>query len=105
MRIGITGHSNLSPNSVRAVADALRGTLVEFGKPLTGVSCLARGADQLFAQVVLEVGGDLHDIDVLLAVWDGMPPDGRGGTGDTVQLARARGVPVTVVWPPGAERS
>lgn len=157
MRVGITGHSNLSPNSVPAVADALRAALTDVGKPLTGVSCLARGADQVFARVVLEIGGELHivlpaadyreskvrsdnraefeelleraekvhvlpfvtsdraayaagnatvlsDIDALFAVWDGMPPDGKGGTGDTVLLARERGVPVTVVWPDGARR-
>ena len=46
----------------------------------------------------------LADIDVLVAVWDWMPPDGKGGTGDTVQLARERGVPVTVVWPVGPAR-
>jgi hypothetical protein len=43
-------------------------------------------------------------VDALVAVWDGAVPDGKGGTGDTVQLARARGVPVTVVWPDGAAR-
>ncbi len=158
MRIGITGHSNLAVESVPIVADALRAALVDLEKPLSGVSCLARGADQVFARVVLEVGGDLHvvlpaadyrerkvkpdnrevfdsligrarkvrtlpfatadrdayaaandavlaDIDVLFAVWDGMPPDGKGGTGDTVRLARSRGLPVTVVWPPGASRA
>jgi hypothetical protein len=121
------------------------------------VSCLARGADQVFARVVLELGGQLDvvipaadyrerkvkpdnraefealirqaanvrvlgfetsnrdayvaaneavlgDVDALVAVWDGAVPDGKGGTGDTVQLARARGVPVTVVWPDGAAR-
>jgi hypothetical protein len=46
----------------------------------------------------------LGDVDALVAVWDGAVPDGKGGTGDTVQLARARGVPVTVVWPDGAAR-
>ena len=157
VRIGITGHSNLSPDTVPAVAAALRAALASAGTPLTGVSCLARGADQVFADVVLGIGGELHvvlpstdyverkvkpdnrpqfdallsraesvqvlpfdtsdrdayaaandtvlsSVDVLFAVWDGMPPDGRGGTGDTVLLARERGVPVTVVWPPGAMR-
>jgi hypothetical protein len=46
----------------------------------------------------------LGDVDALIAVWDGAPPDGKGGTGDTVELARARGIPVTVVWPDGAAR-
>jgi hypothetical protein len=42
--------------------------------------------------------------DVLLAIWDGRPSRGPGGTGDVVAYARERGVPVEVVWPPGAER-
>lgn len=46
----------------------------------------------------------LADVAALVAVWDGAPPDGRGGTGDTVQTARARGLPVTIVWPDGARR-
>jgi hypothetical protein len=46
----------------------------------------------------------LGTADLLVAVWDGAPPDGRGGTGDTVRIARERDVPVAVVWPPGARR-
>ncbi|MGH7468518.1 MAG: hypothetical protein ACRENP_11210 [Longimicrobiales bacterium] len=34
--------------------------------------------------------------DVLLAVWDGQPGRGRGGTADVVAAARARGTPL--VW-------
>jgi hypothetical protein len=40
----------------------------------------------------------------MMAVWDGHPADGRGGTGDVVERARALGLPVTVVWPAGAAR-
>ena len=32
--------------------------------------------------------------DILIAVWDGLPARGRGGTGDTVDLALLRGTPV-----------
>ena len=42
--------------------------------------------------------------DLLIAVWDGQPSRGLGGTADTVAYARDRGVPVTVVWPQGATR-
>ena len=31
---------------------------------------------------------------MLLAIWDGLPPRGRGGTGEIVQLAITRGTPV-----------
>jgi hypothetical protein len=157
VRIGITGHSNLAPDSVPLVAAELRKVLSEHGESLIGVSCLARGADQVFAHVVLELGRQLDvvlpaadyrerkvkadnrhefdalidraanvrvlpfgvsnrdayaaanetvlaDIDQLVAVWDGAPPDGKGGTADTVELARARDIPVVVVWPQGAAR-
>jgi hypothetical protein len=157
-RIGITGHSNLAPEAVPLVANALRTLLASIDGPVTGVSCLARGADQLFARVVLESGGDvevvlpaadyrerkvkpdnateftdlirkatavtvmpfetsnrdayaaagehvMNTVDAMVAVWDGAPAVGKGGTGNTVAAAQERGLPVTVVWPEGATRS
>ncbi|MFD3821656.1 hypothetical protein ACFWUX_04775, partial [Streptomyces sp. NPDC058625] len=41
---------------------------------------------------------------LLLAVWDGTPSNGRDATAHLVTYARARGVPVEIVWPAGAER-
>lgn len=157
-RIGITGHSNLSAASVPLVLKALESELSAYREQeLVGVSCLARGADQLFAHAVLNLGGALEavlpaadyrerkvkpdnaaefneliskaakvhtmpfaesnrdaymgasehilgSVDAMFAVWDGQPADGRGGTGDVVQTARELGMPITVVWPDGAER-
>jgi hypothetical protein len=40
----------------------------------------------------------------LVAVWDGKPARGIGGTADIVSYARQKGVPVTVLWPEGATR-
>ncbi|HWN31377.1 MAG TPA: hypothetical protein VNP03_01485, partial [Pseudonocardia sp.] len=64
VRIGITGHSNLAPDSVPLVTEALRHAVekvrVGAGRPLIGVTCLARGADQLFARAVLELGGQIE---------------------------------------------
>jgi hypothetical protein len=40
----------------------------------------------------------------VLAVWDGSPTDGRDATAHLVAYARARGIPVEVVWPRGAAR-
>jgi hypothetical protein len=37
--------------------------------------------------------------DVLVAVWDGYPPGGRGGTAEIVEYANDQGVPVLVVTP------
>jgi hypothetical protein len=39
----------------------------------------------------------LDRCDVLLAVWDGKAARGRGGTGEIVALARARGLPMAWV--------
>jgi len=123
-----------------------------------GITSLAAGTDQIFAQIVLELGGRIHVVlpakryeesfelqddlarfrrllseakDVitmpfeepseeaywaagqeivnrshrLLAVWDGQPAGGLGGTADVVEFARAQGKPVTVIWPEGSARS
>jgi hypothetical protein len=42
--------------------------------------------------------------DFLVAVWDGKPARGKGGTGDIVHYAHNRGIPVKVVWPFGMTR-
>jgi hypothetical protein len=46
----------------------------------------------------------LDCVDHLLAVWDGEPARGYGGTADVVAEAHRRGIPVTMLWPPGATR-
>ncbi len=158
MRIGITGHMNLSPETVGLVRTAISEALEEFQDGnLVGFSCLAVGADSIFAQAVLDAGGKLTavvssedyrdkkvkpedqpaydlllsqaaevnampfetggrdayaaanehiltSIDRLFAVWDGQPSTGKGGTADAVAQAQTRGIPVTTIWPAGAER-
>ncbi|MEV7445615.1 hypothetical protein AB0O22_31530 [Streptomyces sp. NPDC091204] len=42
--------------------------------------------------------------DRLVAVWDGQPARGHGGTGEIVAYARALGKPVTVIWCEGVSR-
>ncbi|MCD0450006.1 hypothetical protein LO762_12500 [Actinocorallia sp. API 0066] len=60
-RIGITGHSNLTDATADLVYEAIREALAPHtGPDLIGISCLAVGADQIFAQVVLDVGGRLE---------------------------------------------
>jgi hypothetical protein len=59
-RIGISGHMNLTPATETLVQEALRELLsAEPATELVGISCLARGADQLFAREVLDLGGQL----------------------------------------------
>lgn len=61
MRVGITGHQRLARPSGW---DWVRGELVSFlssdAGPLVGVSSLAIGADQIFADLVLRQGGSLE---------------------------------------------
>jgi hypothetical protein len=155
--IGITGHQEIPTEIREYVRKALAAACAAAAPRLTGVTCLAAGADQLFASVVLELGGALHVIvpsreyetsftaaadlacfrdllaraesveeldyprpsedayaeaghhvvdraDVVLAVWDGTPAKGKGGTGDIVEYAHRQQVPVTVVWPQGVSR-
>jgi hypothetical protein len=157
--VGMTGHAGLPPRTTELVTAALRDTIARYTPNLVGVSLLGPGADQLFARLVLELGGALYVVQptegsqyrdgfedpkaqagydelyararhvealehtesteqahmdagkvvvdrssVLLAVWDGQPSRGLGGTADVVAYARQRGVPVTVIWPEGASR-
>ena len=157
-RIGITGHANLTAAAAPHVLKALEGELAADARDgLVGVSCLDRGADQLFARAVLNLGGQLEvvlpaadyrqrkvkpdnaaqfdellarasnvhtmpyeeshrdaymaasehllaSVDKIVAVWDGRPAGGHGGTADVVQTAHDRGIPASIVWPEGAER-
>ncbi|MEV0186502.1 hypothetical protein AB0I54_46000 [Streptomyces sp. NPDC050625] len=43
-------------------------------------------------------------VDELLAVWDGQPARGYGGTADVVTYAQRHGTPVHILWPHGATR-
>ncbi|MGP3947222.1 hypothetical protein [Streptomyces sp. 7N604] len=48
----------------------------------------------------------LERADRVVAVWNGEPPSGKGGgTADVVHAAQEAGLPVDVVWPPGARRA
>ena len=154
-QLAITGHRGLSAELEAEVDQMIRAVVAQNGS-LVGVSCLADGADAVFAQAVLDAGGSLvavlpaaryrealpedyrpvydqllaragkvvqlpyvtpdshaymeagkrmiDESDSLLAVWDGQPGRGPGGTADVVAYARSRGVPVTVLWPEGADR-
>ncbi|GAA1363393.1 hypothetical protein [Streptomyces beijiangensis] len=46
-----------------------------------------------------------NNCDRLLAVWDGLPARGLGGTGDIVNYALDVGKPVTVIWQAGISRT
>jgi hypothetical protein len=46
----------------------------------------------------------LDESNLLVAVWDGQPARGLGGTAQVVDAAEDRHLPVTVIWPAGAAR-
>lgn len=62
-RIGITGHMNLAPETVVLVRQDIEKALAVYEPDqLTGISCLAAGADSIFAEAVLKAGGSLEVI-------------------------------------------
>ena len=139
--------------SGRALRETERDCFAGFAPKLRFVSPIADGADQIAAEVALDLGWDLQAIlpfersayraslanegarerfdhlmeradcllelpgdpdqsldayvmtgratvahcDVLIAIWDGLPPRGRGGTGEVVQLALTRGTAIVHV--------
>jgi len=46
----------------------------------------------------------VDDCEMLIAIWDGKPARGLGGTADVVRYARDTGKAVSIVWPDGAGR-
>ncbi|ANS63057.1 hypothetical protein SLINC_0833 [Streptomyces lincolnensis] len=61
--IAVTGHMDLAPEAAGAVRASLRTLLSGLGGAgIEGRSCLARGADTLFAEEVLALGGRLTAI-------------------------------------------
>lgn len=157
MKIGLSGHQNIPPEALAYVKNGITAIISNVIGDLVGISALASGADQLFASLILDEGGQMHIIipcqgyeaafsnnsdlerfrrllgkaesvetlnypkpseeaylaaghhivdssDFLVAVWDGKPARGKGGTGDVVHYARSRGIKVEVIWPPGVTR-
>src|SRR5579864_2320270 len=128
----------------------MRRELAEAKPPLTAVTSLAIGADQLLARLVLERGGSIHAVlpyadiersfssediqgyrdlvkhatveildtpgadqdaylaaglrvvdlsDVVIAIWNGLPAKGKGGTADIVEYALSRHKPLIHINP------
>lgn len=57
--LAVTGHIDLTEETVPRVRAALREVLAPYSEDLTGVSCIAAGADSLFAEEVSAIGGRL----------------------------------------------
>jgi hypothetical protein len=62
-RIGVTGHTRLTAATAASVYETLRDELHRYPAPAVhGITCLALGADQLFAHAVLSVGGTFEAV-------------------------------------------
>jgi hypothetical protein len=153
MRVGVTGHQNLPGGRSRHwVQEATKAQLSV--DDLIGVTSLAVGADQMFAEIVLDLGGKLWAVlpmsgyerrldalsrarfkrfvslastvetlspmgtdeeaylaagrrvvdlsDLVVAIWDGRPARGLGGTADIVEYAQQTKTPT--IWIDPLER-
>lgn len=145
IKVGVTGHQRLDePNAWGWVKTAFDNELDSLKQSVIAVCSLAIGADQLFASIVIDRGGQLHAVipfqgyeltfspqdldeynrilsraniveimqthgtdeekylaagrrvvelsDILIAVWNGKPAKGKGGTADIVAYAGSKGV-------------
>jgi hypothetical protein len=61
-RIAISGHRGLSAQTAHLVDEAIRAELARHAPDVTGLSCLADGADQIFARAVTDLGGTLEAV-------------------------------------------
>ena len=61
-RIAISGHRGLPSLTEHLVDQALRAALAERTPGVTGLSCLADGANQIFARAVTDLGGTLEAV-------------------------------------------
>ena len=74
-RIAISGHRGLPGPTARLVDQALRAALAERAPGVTGMSCLADGADQVFARAVADLGGTLEVVVPAAEYRAGLPAD------------------------------
>jgi hypothetical protein len=76
-RLAVTGHRGLSEKTTALVDAALRSEIGERAKAgdLVGLSCLADGADALFAKAILDYGGVLHIVVPARKYRDELPKD------------------------------
>jgi hypothetical protein len=76
-RIAISGHRGLPADTTELIDKAIRAALSPLLPDVTGISCLADGADQLFARAVTDLGGTLEAIIPAAQYRDGLPDDAK----------------------------
>jgi hypothetical protein len=78
-RIAISGHRGLPGPTARLVDQALRAGLAERAPDVTGISCLADGADQIFARAITDLGGMLEVVIPAAGYRAALPEDSHPG--------------------------
>jgi hypothetical protein len=76
-RIAVTGHRNLPAGTIHLVDKAIREILAESPGAVTGLTCLADGADQIFGRAVLDLGGSIEAVLPAEKYRDGLPAQAR----------------------------
>jgi hypothetical protein len=78
-RIAVSGHRGLTPEVTAIIDQAIRAELAtEVPETLVGISCLADGADQMFARAILDARGRLEVVVPASAYREGLPPECHG---------------------------
>lgn len=75
VRIAVSGHRGLPHQTVLLIDQAIREALVDHLPGVAGLSCLADGADQIFARAVLDLGGKLEAVIPAKEYRDGLPSE------------------------------
>lgn len=76
-RIAISGHRGLPGSAAALVDNAIRAALSGHTGDVTGISCLADGADQIFARAVLDLGGKLEVVIPAAGYRAGLPEEAQ----------------------------
>jgi hypothetical protein len=71
-RIAVSGHRGLPAATASLIGEAIRVALGEKAA-VAGLSCLADGADQIFARAVLDAGGKIEAVVPALKYREGLP--------------------------------
>jgi hypothetical protein len=76
-RIAISGHCGLPGPTARLIDEAIRSALAQHAPAVTGISCMADGADQIFARAVTDLGGVLEAVIPAAKYRAGLPDEAR----------------------------
>ena len=90
MRVAVSGHRGLTPNVATLIARGIKSELSQLapaGTQLIGLSCLADGADQIFATAVLDRGGSIEVVIPAEKYRDGLPEGAKPQYDKLVNLA------------------